>query len=100
MIGYKKITGHLVYDIKLGENFRRKARFCADGHKTEAPAPTTSSPVVARDSVRIRLTSAVLNEIDVMGADVKNAFLTAPNKGKGGFRQAPNLVHWKEDFTL
>ncbi|CAJ1941171.1 unnamed protein product [Cylindrotheca closterium] len=26
LMGYKKITGHLVFDVKLGENFRRKAR--------------------------------------------------------------------------
>lgn len=34
LVGYTQITGHLVFDVKLGENFRRKARFCADGHKT------------------------------------------------------------------
>jgi hypothetical protein len=32
--GYQKITGHnMVFDVKMGENFRRKARFVADGHK-------------------------------------------------------------------
>ncbi|KAI2500086.1 Reverse transcriptase (RNA-dependent DNA polymerase) [Fragilaria crotonensis] len=31
LVGYIQITGHLVFDVKLGENFRRKARFCADG---------------------------------------------------------------------
>lgn len=25
--GYEKIIGHLIFDIKLSENFRRKARF-------------------------------------------------------------------------
>ena len=34
----------------------------------------------SRDSVRISLTIAVLNNLDVLGADVQNAFLTAPNK--------------------
>jgi hypothetical protein len=38
LIGYQEITSHLVFDIKLGENFRRKARYCADGHKTKPPA--------------------------------------------------------------
>ena len=37
LIGFQQITGHLVFDVKLGENFRRKARYCADGHKTETP---------------------------------------------------------------
>ena len=82
LVGYTKITGHLVFDVKLGENFRRKARYCADGHKTGAPALVTYSTIVSRNSVRILLTIAALNEVDVLGADVQNAFLTAPNKEK------------------
>ena len=49
LVGYKKITAHMIFDLKLGENFRRKARFVADGHKTGAPAALTYSTVVARD---------------------------------------------------
>jgi hypothetical protein len=82
LVGYTQITGHLVFDVKLGENFRRKARYCADGHKTGAPASVTYSTVVSRDSVRILLTIAALNDLRVLGADVQNAFLTAPNKEK------------------
>jgi hypothetical protein len=82
LVGYTQMTGHIVFDVKLGENFRRKARYCADGHKTGAPASVTYSTVVSRDSVRILLTIAALNELDVFGADVQNAFLTAPNKEK------------------
>ena len=82
LVGYTQITGHLVFDVKLGENFRRKARYCADGHKTGAPASVTYSTVVSRDSVRILLTIAALNDLNVLGADVQNAFLTAPNKEK------------------
>ena len=78
--GYEQISGHLVFDIKLGENFRRKARYCADGHKTSVPTAVTYSTVVARDSVRIMLLIAALNNLKVKGADVQNAFLTAPNK--------------------
>jgi hypothetical protein len=37
-VGYQKISGHLVFDVKLGENFHQKARYCADGHKTKPPA--------------------------------------------------------------
>jgi hypothetical protein len=82
LVGYQKITGHLVFDVKLEEIFRRKARYCADGHKTETPASVTYSTVVSRDSVRIILTIAALNDLEVLGADVQNAFLTAPNKEK------------------
>lgn len=80
--GFNKITGHLVFDVKLGENFRRKARFCADGHKVATPASITYSSVVSRDSVRILLMTAALNELELRAADIQNAFLTAPNLEK------------------
>ena len=53
LIGYQKITGHTIFDIKLREDFRRKARYVADGHKTKTPGLVTYSSVVSRDSVRI-----------------------------------------------
>ena len=30
--GYQKVNCHMIFDIKLGENFRRKARLVAGGH--------------------------------------------------------------------
>ncbi len=48
IVGYTQITGHLVFDVKLGKNFRRKARYCADGHKRGAPASVTYSTVVSQ----------------------------------------------------
>jgi hypothetical protein len=35
---YQKITCHMIFDVKVGKNFRRKARFIADGRKTKTPA--------------------------------------------------------------
>jgi hypothetical protein len=58
------------------------ARYCADGHKTGAPASVSYSTVVSCDSVCILLMIAALNDLDILGADVQNAFLTAPNKEK------------------
>ena len=78
LTGYKKITGHLVFDVILGENFQRKVRKCADGHKTEAPAALTYSTVVSRDLVQILLMIAALNGLDLQRTDIKNAFLTLP----------------------
>lgn len=72
------ISGHLVFDIKLGENFRRKARYVADGYKTSTPSAVTYSSVTSRDSVRIFLLLAALNDVDIQSADVQNAFLSAP----------------------
>ena len=72
----------MIFDIKLGENFWRKARYVADGHKTEVPASVTYSSVVSRYSVRICLLIAALNDLEVLGADIQNAYLTAPNREK------------------
>lgn len=82
LIGWQKITTHLIFDVKLGENFRRKARLVADGHKTNTPSSVTYSSVVSRDSVRICLLIAALNDLDVQGADVESAYLTAPCREK------------------
>ncbi|CAJ1945840.1 unnamed protein product [Cylindrotheca closterium] len=68
LTGYKKIMGHLVFDVKLGENF----------HKTEAPAALTYSTVGSCDSVWILLMIAALNGLDLQCADIQNDFLTAP----------------------
>ena len=77
--------------MKLGENFRRKARYCADGHKTQPPKAMVYSSVVSHDSVRIILLIAALNDLEVLSADVQNAFLTAPNKEKVYLRAGPEF---------
>ena len=79
---YEKIDTHMIFDVKMGENFRRKARLVADGHKTSSPSAMTYSSVVSRDSVRICLTLAALNGLKVLSCDIQNAYLTAPNKEK------------------
>ena len=34
LIDYQEIACYLIFDIKLGENFQRKAQYVADGHNT------------------------------------------------------------------
>jgi hypothetical protein len=81
--GYQQIKCHLIFDVKMGENFRRKARFVAGGHTTEVPdSIITYSSVVSRDSVRIALTIAGLNGLQVMACDIQNAYLTADCREK------------------
>ena len=38
--------------------------------------------VVSRDSVRISLTYAALNDVDMTAADIQNAYLQAPSSEK------------------
>ena len=80
--GYQQITAHMIFDVKMGENFRRKARYVADGHKTKTPAAMCYSSVVSRDSVRIALTIAALNDLDILACDIQNAYLTADCREK------------------
>ena len=82
LIGYQKITCHMIFDIKLGENFRRKARYVGGGHTTDTPSSLTYSSVVSRDSVRICLTIAALNDLDLLACDIQNAYLTAKCREK------------------
>ena len=53
-----------------------------DGHKTPNPTTTTYAGVVSRESVRVALTYAALNDLDVIGGDIRNAFLSAPSSEK------------------
>ncbi len=91
LVGYQEITTHMVFDIKLGENFCRKARLVGDGHKTETPSSVTYSSVVSRDSVRICLMIAALNELDLLAADIENAYLTAPCRERVWTRGGPEF---------
>ena len=77
-VGYQKVKCHFVFDVKMGENFRRKARLVANGNETETPPTLTYSSVVTRDSVRIALLCAALNDLSVLSCDIQNAYLTAP----------------------
>ena len=82
LIGYQKMTLHMIFDIKMSENFRRKARLVADGHKTNTPSTMTYRSVNSNDSIRICLLIAALNDLDVLSVDIPNAYLTTPNKEK------------------
>ena len=74
-VGHKHIDCHMVFDIK--SDLTRKARFVAGGHQTDPPKESIYSSVVTRDSVRIAFMLAALNDLDVLSADVQNAYLNA-----------------------
>ena len=78
--GWNKVTGHFVFDVKM--TFERKARWVLDGHKTPDPIVSTFAGVVSRESVRIALTYAALNELTVCAGDIRNAYLQAPSSQK------------------
>ena len=49
---------------------------------TDTPPVLTYSSVVSRETVRIALTIASLNDLEVKASEVQNAYLTAPNREK------------------
>jgi hypothetical protein len=78
---YQEIRCHMIVDVKM-EDFRRKARFVDGGHTTDTPHAMTYASVVSRESLRIALTLAALNDMDGKMADIENAYLTAPTTEK------------------
>ena len=78
--GYTKTSGHIIFDVRM--TMERKARWVKDGHKTPDPSWSTYAGVVSRESVRITLTYAALNNLKVCGADIQNAYLQAPTSEK------------------
>jgi hypothetical protein len=65
----------MIFDVKI--DFTYKARIVAGGHVTDPPACLTYSTVVARDSVHLTFLIAALNDLEVLSADVGNAYLNA-----------------------
>jgi hypothetical protein len=65
---YQDIRCHMIFDVNM-EDLRRKAKFVAGGHTTDTPHAMAYASVVSRESVRIALTLAALNDLDVKMAD-------------------------------
>jgi len=80
--GFTYCSTHMIFDIKMDGKFARKARLVADGHKTRPRSSITYSSVVSRDSVRIALTIALLNSLEVSACDIGNAYLNAACREK------------------
>ena len=107
-IGYQQAKCHLILDVKMGENFRQKARFVAGGHTTKVPRALTYASVVSRDSVRVSLTIAALDGLQVMACDIQNAYLTADCREKIWTRTGPEFrseagmifIVWKALYGL
>ena len=75
--GYQQVKCHMVFNVKMGETFCRKAPFVVGGHTMETPSTLIYLSVVSRDSVRIILLVAALNGLNIMTCDIQNAYLMA-----------------------
>jgi len=79
-VGWTQSSGHMVFSVKM--DFTRKARWVKNGHKCPDPETSNYAGVVSRESVRIALTYAALMEVNVLAADIRNAYLQAPTSEK------------------
>ena len=77
LIGYQRVNCHIIFDFKM-EYFRRKARLVEGGHVTEPPVTIIYASVVSRETVRIVLVLATLNDLSVKIVDLQNVYITAP----------------------
>ena len=75
--GYQKIRVHLIFAVK--HDGRHKARLVAGGNLTPDPIESIYSGVV---SIRLVIFLAKLNNLEVWGADIGNAYLEAKTKEK------------------
>ena len=73
--GFQKIRVHFVYAVKHDGRF--KARLVADGHLTKEPVESIYSGVVSLRSLRMVVFLSQLNDLEIWGADVGNAYLEA-----------------------
>ena len=73
--GFQKIRVHFVYAVKHDGRF--KARLVADGHLTKEPVESIYSGVVSLRSIRMVVFLSQLNNFEIWGADVGNAYLEA-----------------------
>ena len=64
--GFHKIKVHL-----------HKARLVADGHLTHEPLENIYSGVVSLRNLRLVIFLGKLNNLDIWGADINNAYLEA-----------------------
>jgi hypothetical protein len=87
--GHQKIPCHFVYDVK--PDGRAKARFVAGGHRTTTPVDSTHSGVVSLRGIRTVTFLAELNNLELWGTDVGNAYLESYTSEKVVFTAGPEF---------
>lgn len=70
LVGCQEIKCHIIRDIKLGENFRRKSRLVGGEHTSNTPVTLIYSSLVSRESMRISLTLSALNRLELLACDI------------------------------
>ena len=76
-IGHQFVQCHMEFNIKM-DDFRQKARLVTGGHITKAQATTMYASIVLRETVRIDLMIAALNDLEIKLGYILNVYIQAP----------------------
>ena len=90
--GYQKIRVHLVFAVKY--DGRHKARLVADGHLTPEPVESIYSGVVSLRNLKLVIFLGKLNDLELWGADIGNAYLEPPTEEKLYIVAGPEFEDW------
>ncbi len=78
--GYQFTSLRMIFDVK--SNLRRKARLVIGGHRIDASSHWSNASVMEARSVKLLLLLAERHGLEVVSADIKNAYLNAETKEK------------------
>ena len=90
-IEFDKIAGQLIFDVKF--DLKTKSISIGGGHITQVSVSISYYSFVSRDSVRIILLIAELNDLDINMCDIENAYLNADNKERLWFTAGSEWVN-------
>jgi hypothetical protein len=82
----------MIFNMKM-EDFQQKAWLVAGGHLTQAPVTITYASVVSHETMRLALTFASLNDLEVKVGNVLNTYITAPVMEKVWTILGPKFGH-------
>ena len=71
--GWWNASGRIIVDVMM--ELEWKSQWVKDGHITPEHENSTYSGVVTQESVRIVLTYAALNVLEICASDIQNAYL-------------------------
>jgi hypothetical protein len=98
LLGFKKIDCHMVFDVKL--DLVHKAQFVAGGHQTDPPKELVYSSIISRDSVCLAFLITALDALEILLADVQNAYLNSPTKERICTIVGPEFGQGKEGWPV
>ena len=91
--GYQKIRVQLVFAVKY--DGRHKARLVADGQLTPEPVESNYSGVVSLRNLRLVIFLGKLNNLELWGADIGDAYVEAPTEEKLYIVAGPEFEDWE-----